>query len=61
MSIVPKKNGRPRLENNIKKIKVTTNVTPDLMIKLENDVQNGNGANVSNLIFQIVKKYYAKK
>lgn len=55
------KTGRPRLDADKKKVKVTTNLPPDLMKKLEADVENGVGANVSNLIYQIVKKYYSNK
>jgi len=55
------KTGRPRLADDKKKVKVTTNLPPDLMQKLEADVEDGVGANVSNLIYQIVKKYYSNK
>lgn len=60
-TVIRPKTGRPRLGDDKKKIKVTTNLPPDLMQKLEADVEDGVGANVSNLIYQIVKKYYSNR
>lgn len=55
---IKKQYGRPPLGAN-KKVKVSINLTPELLRKIEEDIEKGNGTSVSTLVFQIVKKYYS--
>lgn len=51
------KSGRPRLGDK-KKIKVSTNIPPELLKALENDVRDGKGSSVSSIIYLLLKKHY---
>ncbi len=53
-----KKTGRPRLGEQ-KKVRISINLTPDLLRKIEEDVDQGKGTSTSSYIFQIIKKYYS--
>ncbi len=56
-SIEKPKTGRPRLGDK-KKVKVSTNIPPELLKALEDDVKSGKGSSVSSIIYLLLRKHY---